>query len=503
MKTLLSILLAISFLTAHGQEYKAKKYIKSIDKEELRNHLEFLASDECEGRETGKKGQKLAADYIRETLEGFDLNGSLPGIDNYFQKFNLIENRLDSFFIISNNTRLDCGIDFRMGSMKEKFAGTINSDLVFVGFGLESDYKNKDVNGKVVIYFEGQPDNLNQKSDQKTLSGYYNDTNEKLETASKHGACCAIQIKHNEQLLKAIMEAQSSMMRSKMDFPEKKLESSSNDFTSEIMVHKNDAAELLGMSNQNLEKIYDKLNRGKVTPKIPPSTMQINAYRTRNEISTENVIAYCEGGARKDELIVVVAHYDHLGKTDNEIFNGADDNASGTAALLEIAEAFSLAKKNGEGPERSILFLAVSAEEKGLLGSQYFIDHPAFPLENISVCINMDMLGRADFNHSDNPDYVYVYNSEAEDSELFNQCKVAAELTSPDLSPIYQFKGKTRLRGGSDHMSFDKAGIPVLYYYTGTHMDYHKPSDTSEKINYDNLANITKLIFTTIWEIAN
>lgn len=501
MRLLLGLLLAINCPWSFGQDNRAKDLINSISISELKEHVNFLASDECEGRETGSNGQKLAANYIREYFKSCNLTGSLPGVDNYFQSFDLFEQKIDSVIVQSNHAKLRYGIDFRFGSMKEKFSGSLDTEFVFVGFGLKSDYEGLDVKGKIAIYFEGVPQQQKKKSDKKRMQGLYIFTEEKLNIAKSFGALGGIQIRKNENLLNRIMEMLGPLSKSKMSFRKKNGATAGNEFSSDIMISHKTAARLIGLTTKELDKVYEKLTKGKRLQDNYSGNIQIQAYRSINTVSTENILAYCEGSENKDEVIVMIAHYDHLGKTDTDIFHGADDNATGVAALLEIAEAFSLAKKNGKGPNKSILFIAVSAEEKGLLGSEYYINNPPNSLENTSLCINMDMLGRSDSKHSENTNYVYVYTSESEQSDLYNDCKIAENVVN-SLRPEYQFKEQYQTQGRSDHMSFENQGIPIIYYYTGTHKDYHRPSDTVDKINFENLTEISQLIFATAWEFA-
>ena len=227
-------------------------------------------------------------------------------------------------------------------------------------------------------------------------------------------------------------------------------------------------------------------------------------FKANQTIRGENVLGYIEGSDLKDELLIITAHYDHLGKHDSLIFNGADDDASGVSAALEIAEAFMLAKKEGNGPRRSILIMPVSGEEKGLLGSRYYTDNPIYPLENTVANLNIDMIGRLDDWH-DNGKYVYLIGSDRLSYDLHDlNEKINNEYIGIDLD--YRFNDKddpNRYYYRSDHYNFAKNNIPVIFYFNGVHEDYHKPSDTIEKLDFDKINTITKLIFLTAWEIAN
>ena len=219
---------------------------------------------------------------------------------------------------------------------------------------------------------------------------------------------------------------------------------------------------------------------------------------------SENILAFIEGSEKPEEIIVVSAHYDHVGMSNGEIFNGADDDGSGTVALLEMAEAFQLAKKAGNGPRRSILFLHVTGEEHGLLGSKYYADNPIFPMANTVANLNIDMIGRCDPGNC-GKDYVYVIGSEMLSTDL-KKINEAANKQTVNLELNYKYddpNDKDRLYYRSDHYNFAKNGIPVIFYFDGIHEDYHKPSDTPDKIDYVSLKKRTQLVFATAWELAN
>ena len=216
-------------------------------------------------------------------------------------------------------------------------------------------------------------------------------------------------------------------------------------------------------------------------------------------------MAYIEGSDLKDELIILSAHYDHIGEHSGKIFNGADDDGSGTVAIMEIAEAFIKAKKDGNGPRRSILILNVSGEEKGLLGSKYYTNYPVFPLENTVANLNIDMIGRLDKKHADNENYIYIIGSDMLSTDL-HEINEKANATYTQLELDYEFnttKDPNRYYYRSDHYNFAKNNIPVIFYFNGVHEDYHKETDTVDKIIFSKMEKITRLVFYTAWELAN
>ncbi|MDB4609404.1 M28 family metallopeptidase [Flavobacteriaceae bacterium] len=224
------------------------------------------------------------------------------------------------------------------------------------------------------------------------------------------------------------------------------------------------------------------------------------------EVQTENVIAIIEGSEKPEEYLVISSHLDHIGIHDGEINNGADDDGSGTVSLLEIAEAFQLAVEAGKGPKRSIIFLHVTGEEKGLLGSKYYTDNPLYPLENTIANLNIDMVGRTDPKRvNDNPNYIYLIGSDRLSMELHEISEEVNKATvNIDLDYTYNaHDDKNRFYFRSDHYNFAKNNIPVIFYFNGTHADYHRPTDTVEKIEYDLMETRARLIFATAWELAN
>jgi len=219
---------------------------------------------------------------------------------------------------------------------------------------------------------------------------------------------------------------------------------------------------------------------------------------------SENILAFIEGSEKPEEIVVVSAHYDHVGTRNGVVYNGADDDGSGTVAVMEIAKAFQAAKKAGNGPKRSILFLHVTGEEHGLFGSEYYTDNPVFPLANTVVDLNIDMIGRDDPENR-GKQYVYVIGSEMLSSQLKLINEEANKRTN-NLELNYKYDDPSdpqRLYYRSDHYNFAKNNVPVAFFFDGIHEDYHKPTDDVEKIDYYLLAKRTQLVFATAWEIAN
>jgi Zn-dependent M28 family amino/carboxypeptidase len=252
----------------------------------------------------------------------------------------------------------------------------------------------------------------------------------------------------------------------------------------------------------------DYQGKNNTQPKTYIADIMLQFNKETMHLQSSDVLGYLEGTDLKDELVVISAHYDHLGKRDTVIYYGADDDGSGTVSILGIAKAFSKAKAAGKGPRRSILFLANSGEEKGLWGSEYYSDHPTYPLDKTTVDLNIDMIGRIDDSRKkgDSTNYVYVVG----DDKLSTDLKLISEAQNKKYTKLeldYKFndpKDPERIYYRSDHFNFARKGVPIIFYYDGMlDRDYHKPTDTPDKISYDVMAKRAKLVFYTAWEMAN
>ncbi len=237
----------------------------------------------------------------------------------------------------------------------------------------------------------------------------------------------------------------------------------------------------------------------------PIPAAYLNAKYNENLSDSENIWAFIEGSEKPNEIVVISAHYDHVGIKHGEIYNGADDDGSGTVALMEMAAAFQKAKNEGHGPKRSILVLHVTGEEHGLHGSRYYSENPLFPLANTVADVNIDMIGRRDDFHKNTNNYVYVIGSDYLSSDLYNICEsVNKQYTQLELDYKYNDKkDPNRFYYRSDHYNFGKNGIPSVFIFSGTHADYHKPGDDVDKIEFDALTKRTQYAFAIAWEIAN
>jgi Zn-dependent M28 family amino/carboxypeptidase len=280
-----------------------------------------------------------------------------------------------------------------------------------------------------------------------------------------------------------------------------------NDYLPQVYVSTTLGQQLAGKKVNKIIKLRDRITKtGKPGHTTIPVDVHLKAIHDIKSTPSVNVLAYIEGTdpVMKNEVVLVTAHFDHLGMRGSDIYYGADDNASGTSGVLEIAQAFAQAKSAGQGPKRSVLCMLVTGEEKGLLGSQYYTEHPIFPLSSIVADINIDMIGRKDEHHPDS-NYIYVIGSDRLSTELHEINETANKTyTKLDLDYTYNMDSDpNRFYYRSDHYNFAKNGIPAIFYFSGVHVDYHRPTDTPDKIMYDRAANIARLAFHTAWELAN
>ena len=507
MKKIAFVALALAFACNTSQKTVAENvpesplavdvldYAATITEEELRQHLMTYASDEFEGRETGTDGQKKAVAYLKEQYESLSVPGAKSDGD-YFQKVPLELTKLPKGTITINGDRYSIGNDFLSFSRAE---GNYN-EIVFVGFGIDtdtySDYKDLDVKGKVVFAKVGEPKNedgtytISGTTEASSWSNMSEAIGKKVEAAKEHGAKGLL---YYDPINYSRFEGYYNYM-------------STNDRGQMQVRSAEDEIALVLLKDKVANKLFPDID-GTNASKPIEATISFSLPSDNVEIDTENVVAWIRGSEKPEEYVVISSHLDHIGvNADGNINNGADDDGSGTVAMLEMAEAFKAAEKAGKGPKRSIVFLHVTGEEKGLLGSQYYTDHePIFPLEQTVANLNIDMIGRIDPKREGDRNYVYLIGSDRLSHELHKLSEeVNAKYTQIELD--YKFNDENdpnRFYYRSDHYNFAKNNIPIIFYFNGTHEDYHRPGDTPDKINYDLLKNRTQLIFHTAWEIAN
>lgn len=500
--TLLAATLLLVF-SCHKEATKEDvvKYASTITQDELKERLYIYSSDEFEGRDTGEPGQKKAVEYLKKEYEAIGVPPVMEG--NYFQTVPLNMVKTPQVSMTVNGKNFNYFDDFI--SLTTAATGTIDvSEIVYAGYGVDdekySDYTDLDVQGKVVVVRSGEP---KDKEGNYTVTGTKEASkwsngrqaiSPKRDAAKKHGA-------------KALLFMDSALFNRYAPFF-KRREASGRGSRLSLPPKKDAGAEIyFFMISEKMGKAL-VLGIDKVTkPRKVASKFSMKYESTTTPKPSENVAAMIKGSEKPDEYIIISSHLDHIGvNADGEVFNGADDDGSGTMAILEIAEAFKEAAKNGHGPKRSIIFLNVTGEEKGLLGSSYYTDYdPLVPLENTVADLNIDMIGRIDPKREGDRNYIYLIGSDKLSTELHNISEaVNKEFMNIELDYKYNAPNDpNRFYYRSDHYNFAKNNIPVIFYFNGTHEDYHRITDTPDKINYDLLENRARLVFHTAWELAN
>lgn len=466
-------------------------FAKTITQDDLRDYLTILASDALEGRETGERGQKMAAAFIANHFETIGLEPVVPVGDSYsyYQKFDLEKSYPGEIYVdIDGNKKMN-GEDLIYWGRKNMDAPS-TLEAVFLGKGDDKMYSEISVEGKAaVIHASGKG-----FQEWRTLM-------DKAET-EKAAITFLIVADETDTYNGLLGQFKRYFMGSSLGF--KQTETSGGGV---FLISNELAAEMFGSTSEKLLKATEEAESGKINAVKKLKSKSLNYLLTREAeiIGTENVLGFLEGGDKKDEIVVVSSHYDHIGRNGDDINNGADDDGSGTSSVMEIAQAFVEAKKAGNGPRRSMLFITVTGEEKGLLGSQYYVENPIFPLENTVVDLNIDMIGRFDPEHADNKEFVYLVGSDRLSTELHELSEKTNE-TFTGLSLDYTYNDEShpdRIYYRSDHWNFAKNGIPIIFYFTGIHEDYHKPTDTIDKIEFELLERRSHLVFYTAWVLSN
>jgi RpiB/LacA/LacB family sugar-phosphate isomerase len=467
-------------------------YAATIDSTELESHLMVLASDAFEGRETGERGAEKAAAYIASHFESLGIapyNG-----ETYYQDVPLVRSQIKGGRATVNGTDLVFLEDFlfypgiRDGQM---------SNLPMVAIADTSAWP--DVNGAVVVIRASTTDG--KTNWQKGL----NDSRIK---ASEKGARAVVVVGDGLSTLRSRMKPW--LMRKSMTLDRSQdLEGDGTRIPTFLVASSSTSNWWSGSALKSWKKWTKAEKKGKRTESsvLPEATWTFELLRDEERIVSQNVLGYIPGrdSVLTKELVVITAHYDHVGTIDGEIHNGADDDGSGTVTVLELAEAYMTAVNEGNGPRRSVLLMTVVGEEKGLLGSEWYADHPVWPLENTVANLNVDMIGRVDEDHADDNRYVYLIGSDKLSSEL-HDISEQANTAYTNLALDYTFNAPddpNRFYYRSDHYNFAKNNIPVIFYFSGVHEDYHRPGDDPEKVMYGKTAEIGRLIFHTSWQLSN
>ncbi len=487
MRKIFLSLFILSFAVSHAQKIaNPKPFANLITEQDLKNNLYIVASKDFEGRETATEGQRKAAAYIESHFKSL---GLAPGNGNDYQlHYPVYQDSLIKAAITVNEKSFTLNEDFAVNAGVDYNATLMGSEIVFAGHGISDstrdDYNGVNAAGKIVLVLN-EDAAAQQRGPGRRFNPY-----RLQDAAQKHGASALLVVMNNFPRRNG--NAKGNMYQ--------------NAFKKTIYPNTFYISEKIALAIMGDD--YAAAKNGKAQPKTYAADVELEFAKNTSHLQSSDVLGYLEGTDLKDQLVVISAHYDHLGKRDSLIWYGADDDGSGTVSILEIAQAFAKAKAAGKGPRRSILFLANSGEEKGLWGSEYYTDHPTYPLDKTTVDLNIDMIGRLDDSRKigDSTNYVYVVG----DDKLSTDLKQISETVNKKYTKLeldYKFndpKDPQRIYYRSDHFNFARKGVPIIFYYDGMlDADYHKPTDTPDKINYDVMAKRAKLVFYTAWEMAN
>ncbi|HRJ28883.1 MAG TPA: M28 family peptidase [Cyclobacteriaceae bacterium] len=477
--------LVVVFVGVHAQDPVAQKYGQLVTAADLKEYLTIIASDALEGRRTGSRGQRMAAAFIAAHFEEHGLQGPVNG--SYFQPVMLYTSGIPEVSFNAGGIPLKENEEFVYFGSGDT-GGLLQLPLVFAGQGSEEDLTQVDVKGKAALVFLDANASLRN--------------NPAMAKLREKEAKLMVLVMNSEEDFKTMAGQLRMFAGGRMSLTK----GAATPNLGLFLVTPAAAGKIFKSTPEKLKKAA----ADKALGKVKPSSLAFTVAQKQKEIKTDNVLGFLEGSDKKDEVIVITAHYDHIGKRASGegdlINNGADDDGSGTVSVLSLAKAFAQAKKDGKGPRRSILFMTVTGEEEGLLGSQFYTDNsPVFPLEKTVVNLNIDMVGRRDPQHKDSAPYIYVIGSDKLSSELHS---LSEEVNKKYTNLIFDYtyndqNHPERLYYRSDHWNFAKKNIPIIFYFDGIHEDYHQPSDEVDKIEFDLMAKRAQCIFYTAWEIAN
>ncbi len=489
-KYLFSIFIIGMCFSTQAQDAPYAKFVDSIQESNISSYLYTLASDAYEGRETGHKGNEMAASYIVDHMRQWGVSAFNQAPDylqpmrmsrQSWQKTSLQVNgqaykHIFNYFVLPQECKPD--VKFEL------------DEITFAGYGNLYQLKS-DVKTKGVIFFANTSNKLERPLDKR------------VEEIAKSNIPYIFVIMENyqevgEKNLRALNNA-------RVTFDAKE---GGPDQSSVIYLNPNLAKEIFGKKINKIIKYKKRLdNQKKIKTLILKTDIAAELIKNDNSFNSSNVIGYIPASSAqfKDEYIFVTAHFDHLGKRGTEVFNGADDNGSGSSTILEIMRTMALAHANGQGPQRNVAFIFFTGEEKGLLGSKYYTSHPFIPLDKTVANINVDMVGRVDEAHADVEDYVYVIGADKISPDL-HRINEEANAEGMQLELDYTFNDENdpnRFYYRSDHYNFAKNGVPVVFFFTGVHKDYHMTTDTPDKIMFPKLTKICKHVARLTWRLAN
>ncbi len=472
MKKLLTLLLLSATINSTAQKIaKPDAYAKTITAADLKKHLYIIASKEMGGRETGKEGERKAAAYIENEMRKIGLEPANKGAFQF--PYNVYQDSLTDVKLEVNGETFLPDKDFNT-SVSNIAASMRFGEVVLIN-ALDADtFKTANLAGRLVLLLNS------------TLA-----TNANIAKLQSRGVA-------------AILSVSAAFPKSTA--ANKKGQQTINFFRKTITPQQFTISE--SIAKKIIGDDFENVTSSAPSIKSFPSEIFLQTSKATIAVPTSNVMGMIKGTDLKDEYLFITAHHDHIGQRGDSIINyGADDDGSGTVSVLELAEAFTKAKAAGKGPRRTVVFMTVSGEEKGLWGSEYYGTHPVYPLNKTTADLNIDMIGRMDPKRTvgDSTNYVYVVGDDKLSRDL-RPISEAANKKYTKLELDYKFndpKDPMRIYFRSDHYNFAKHGVPIIFYFNGTHADYHRPTDTPDKINYPLMAKRAQLVFYTAWEMAN
>lgn len=527
--TLALALLIFSLLCMPAMAQKAG--LKSISQDELKMHLQFLSSDELEGRDTGEPGLQVAARYLAVQAAHLGLT-AVDADKDFLQPFYIREKAYDrenshTTITVADTFSIVNRESFYIFPAPQGDKTLIEGEVIFAGYGIKdeqnkyNDFENIDIKDKVVLIMNRAPMN-----EEGTEAQFDNDKWSSMQnfqykmqyiySQEPRAVLIVMDPKSGMQSIEDVNPAIARYLGKSRELKPEKAEGASPQRNSGgmVLIHRSVADLLLEASGKTLKDLQLEIDQN-LAPQsflLEDTQVKIELNMSSTDLEVYNVFGLIEGSdpALKDEVVIYTAHYDHVGTNgQGGVFNGADDNASGSVALIEIAEAFMKEKKR---PKRSIGILWVSAEEIGLFGSQYFANHPLVSSENIAAAINLDMLGRTKTEEDAESSRSGLTIQTGDSVKVIGglQSKVLMDINTRSLEEMglignYQYNDihhPERYFYRSDHISFARKDIPVLFYSTGTHRDYHMLTDVEERIDYDKYLKMTRFCYKVGFNVA-
>lgn len=504
-------------------------HIESILKAELRADLFFLASDGMRGRLTDTSENALAAEWVKARFERLGLR---PGgqEQSYFHRYNLFTATLGT----SNTMTVTSGGRMLHPRLRQDFyperfsaSGRARGEVIFAGFGVSApaqghdDFAGATLNGKIVLALDHEP---GERDPASPLDGLVTaeaaQALRKALAAQARGAVAVLFVAdvHNHPGTQNFEAAATTFWPETPPRIARYMLASLAEQVRIPVVHISPslAEAIAGRSVADLGRVAETPG-GTKPMALAFADVDVTTAVNRHLVPDRNVLGFIEGSdpALKDECVIVCAHYDHEGADGSRVFNGADDDGSGTVALLEIAEAYALAARDGRRPRRSVLFAAWNSEERGLLGAWAYAEQPLLPRDRIAAVLNLDMIGRnEEIPEGGGARFRGLELQTAESNR--NAINIVGTTRSADLKTAVQAanaaiglelkfrydNNMSNLMRRSDHWPFLQHGIPALWFHTGLHPDYHTTYDRPEKINYDKMERVARLVYQMSWDLA-